>query len=365
MSQDPQEPPQTGRQPKLPFTLPLYGVEIFALANLVATFVILRLHHLRIDWHAFKYIVWPLVVSLPRLFLLGAGVAILCRLLQRRPLGDLLRRLASPAWWLEWLRMWGAILLTTYTYFWLKVNVPILNGRTWDGAFWQLDILLHAGISPSILVTQLFKGSFLAGWTDHWYGIWKETVMLLSSGFLVLYQGELRRRFTFGTVLLWTLGAWGYVLLPALGPIYAFNGHFVEIMAQLPRATVAQAMLWKNYSTLMAGLAGEQIHSFNPTHGIAAMPSLHVAAHAFLAFWTWRYLRPIFVLFFVATGLTFIGSLLTGWHYAVDGYAGILLAWLSFYLAEISRAHQDHHDDSPDDEPRPLDEPEPAAAQDA
>ena len=31
-------------------------------------------------------------------------------------------------------------------------------------------------------------------------------------------------------------------------------------------------------------------------------------------------------LFFVLTFFTFLGSLVTGWHYAVDGYAGFLLA---------------------------------------
>lgn len=338
---DPQEPSTDARPAtapsKWPISMPLYGVEIFAVANLAATFLVLHLHHLRVDWRSFAHTVKPLVVSLPRLFLYGLIVAVLCRLLQRRPVKELLRRLTSPAWWLDWLRMWGAILLTTYTYFWLKVNVPILNDRSWDQAFWDLDILLHFGISPSIFFTQLFNGNVLTGWMDLWYSVWKESVMLLSSGFLVLYQGRKRHRFTMATVLLWTFGAWGYVLLPAVGPIYVFMPHWIELLEQMPRATLAQSMLWKNYTTILSGLAGEQIHSFNPTQGVAAMPSLHVGAHAFLAFWAWRYLRPVFVVFLVATGLTFVGSVLTGWHYAVDGYAGILVAWLSFYLAERSR----------------------------
>lgn len=314
--------------------LPIYGLELFVLANLVLTLVILRLHHLRIDWNTFVYIVHPLFVSLPNLFVLGLIVALLLRIVQRKPLGELLARLKRPGWWIEWARMWIAIMLTTYTYFWLKVNVPILNGSSWDEAFWELDILLHLRISPTILVTQLFKGSVLTGFMDSWYTVWKETVMLASSGFLVLYEGEQRRRFAFATVMLWIFGAWGYVLFPAVGPVYVYTAHFVEIMSELPDATAGQMTLWQNYKTILAGMAGEQIHSFNPTQGVAAMPSLHVAAHAFFAFWTWRHFRPLFIFFFVATGLTLIGSVLTGWHYAVDGYAGILLAYVCFKLVD-------------------------------
>jgi membrane-associated phospholipid phosphatase len=46
--------------------------------------------------------------------------------------------------------------------------------------------------------------------------------------------------------------------------------------------------------------------------------------------------------------LTFVGSMLTGWHYAIDGYAGALLAWLCVLLAQ--RLEQVQGDTEP--EPR-------------
>ena len=66
--------------------------------------------------------------------------------------------------------------------------------------------------------------------------------------------------------------------------------------------------------------------------GISAMPSLHVALATLFAILAWqcqRWLGALLTVFAVATQ---IGSVVLGWHYAVDGYAGALLAygcWIS------------------------------------
>ncbi len=49
--------------------------------------------------------------------------------------------------------------------------------------------------------------------------------------------------------------------------------------------------------------------------------------------WIRRYARPLFAVAVIGTLLTFLGSIVTGWHYAVDGYVGIGLAQLSYWLA--------------------------------
>ena len=47
-----------------------------------------------------------------------------------------------------------------------------------------------------------------------------------------------------------------------------------------------------------------------------------------------RRARRLFLPLALATALTFLGSLATGWHYAVDGYAGMLLAWVAVRIAD-------------------------------
>ncbi len=65
------------------------------------------------------------------------------------------------------------------------------------------------------------------------------------------------------------------------------------------------------------------------------MPSLHVGGHWLVMLWSRRLARPLFMPAVVATFLTFLGSVVTGWHYAVDAYIGIALAQSAYWLALI------------------------------
>ena len=56
------------------------------------------------------------------------------------------------------------------------------------------------------------------------------------------------------------------------------------------------------------------------------MPSLHVGAQAFLAIWAARRSKRLARTLWALTAVTVLGSLVTGWHYAIDGYAGLALA---------------------------------------
>jgi membrane-associated phospholipid phosphatase len=65
--------------------------------------------------------------------------------------------------------------------------------------------------------------------------------------------------------------------------------------------------------------------------GISAMPSIHLAMatlFAFLAFEVRKWLGWLFVGY---AAIILIGSVILGWHYAVDGYAGIILASLIWH----------------------------------
>ena len=78
-----------------------------------------------------------------------------------------------------------------------------------------------------------------------------------------------------------------------------------------------------------------------PVHilfGVAAFPSLHVAFQTLVFLWmrrVWRAGQIIFGVFVVAI---LIGSLVTGWHYLIDGIAGIALAALCYWIFAIRLA---------------------------
>lgn len=88
-----------------------------------------------------------------------------------------------------------------------------------------------------------------------------------------------------------------------------------------------QVWLWDHYTTLteitLFG-AGNLMYGC----GLMALPSLHVTVVCLFAIFLWNegfWLRWGSITFAL---LIFIGSVISGWHYAIDGYAGLLIALL-------------------------------------
>lgn len=320
----------------------IYPFEVVSAVSLVTAVTFLRLHRLRIDWQTFEYTVPPLIPVMAKYFAIGVGLYCAYLLLRRRPIKPYFRRVVSASWLLLTLRLWLAIIVFFFCYLWLKVCTPLVNYRLWDGVFWRLDTILHLGFSPSIFLTELTRDTGLIGLLDIWYGLWLPSVSLSIAFFLAMPAARVRRRFVLSCVLIWVLGAWCYVSLPALGPIYAFRPHFEEVLPEIPHASSAQAMLWDNYQKVVAGRDGD-LKQFKPALGIAAMPSLHVGVHWLLMLWIRRYVRPLYALAVIGTLLTFLGSIVTGWHYAVDGYVGIGLGHLCYWLANRTERQPKTH----------------------
>jgi hypothetical protein len=102
----------------------------------------------------------------------------------------------------------------------------------------------------------------------------------------------------------------------------------------MPLQAETQRLLLVQYDAVTKGSAALGTIGLNAAFGIGAMPSLHVAGQAFVAFFARRRSPRLAFLFGLLTALTFAGSLISGWHYAVDGYAGILLALAAWRLGE-------------------------------
>ena len=309
-----------------------YPFEIVAWPTLLVAVIFLRLQGLRMDWVTVQYTVPPLIPVMGKYFVVGTLVYSGYLLLRRQSLLPYWRRVLSVSWLVMTLRLWLAIIVFTYTYFWLKVSVPLVNHRIWDPLLWRLDSFIHAGFSPSLFLVELTRGTGLMRLLDLWYGLWLPSVSLGIAFFIALPGARVRRRFVLSCVLIWVMGAWMYVAIPALGPVYAFPSTWQQAATELTAAQGGQQALRDNYQRVLAGRTGV-LKQFNPTRGIAAMPSLHVGAHWLLMLWIRRYARPFFVPAVIATFLTLMGSIVTGWHYAVDGYVGIGLGQLSYWLA--------------------------------
>jgi TRAP-type C4-dicarboxylate transport system permease small subunit len=87
-----------------------------------------------------------------------------------------------------------------------------------------------------------------------------------------------------------------------------------------------QELLWQGYVTGQAEVG----------RGISAMPSLHVAT-AFLVYLVGRRVhRALGLGFGIFAVLILLGSVHLGWHYAIDGYAGIAGAGLIWWASGLA-----------------------------
>jgi hypothetical protein len=266
--------------------------------------------------------------------LVAAGAAVRAALVARADGASraqlYLRLLSRPASLLDLARMLVVLGLVTWSYSWLKVFVPHLNVWVTDPLLASADFRLHFGINPNRLLIELFPFPALWRGVDAYYAGF---VFTLGAGFALLASAldpRERARFAAGFAVLWIAGAWLYVALPSLGPCYVFPDDYAAVRAHLPLQTETQRLLIAQYRAVISGLKPGD--ALNPVFGVAAMPSLHVAGQAFLAFAARKRHPSLALLFGVLAALTFLGSLVTGWHYAVDGYAGVLLAWGAWRL---------------------------------
>jgi membrane-associated phospholipid phosphatase len=137
-----------------------------------------------------------------------------------------------------------------------------------------------------------------------------------------------RTRYFVCFVLVWiVLGNIVALAFLSAGPAFYHHfaddgGRFTEQLAFLAHgidgshsAARFQAYLWSSYESGQGGLGT----------GISAFPSVHVGLATMNALFVREYSRSLGVLAFIYVGFIVLSSVYLGWHYAIDGYASIIL----------------------------------------
>jgi membrane-associated phospholipid phosphatase len=114
------------------------------------------------------------------------------------------------------------------------------------------------------------------------------------------------------------------------GPVYYNHAThaidpYSDLIRQLDSVTVSHGPLFARTNQL--GLW--DLHSadrWGAFAGISAMPSLHVGLAVLFALVAGQRSRWLAGFLWCYAGLIQVGSIVLGWHYAVDGYAGALIA---------------------------------------
>ena len=262
----------------------------------------------------------------------GGVIARLIVAAGRGTAGAYWRIIRSPGWITDTLRLIFFGALMTHVYGWIKVTVPLFHARRFDQELWNLDRALFFGHSPSILFLDVFSSRAALAVVDWSYAMVFVWSMSIAFGyFLSSPSRRLRVAFTNGNTWLWLAGAWLYLLVPSLGPAYGFPEIWFAYSEMLGRTQSLQAMLLKNYqNVLKIRTTGGDI---SVLFGIAAFPSLHVAFQTYVLFWMRKVWAEGQLAFGIFVLVIFLGSIITGWHYVIDGIAGIVLAALAYWVS--------------------------------
>ncbi len=236
-----------------------------------------------------------------------------------------------PVWLLDeaWILLGFAFL--SMTYIWCKLLLPGYGGALWDARLAAADRWVSLGLNPSVFTLTVFEMGprWAANALDLYYLTFIFTMLAGTAWFVTDRRRDRRVAFAVGAFVLWSVGLWIYIAMPALGPALAYDGLWQSVSRVFPRCAGLEAALLTNYQHVLLMLANPgRNYLLIPEYGVAAMPSLHVAAHAYLFFWANRIGSRLRAPLLCLTILTFIGSLATGWHYAIDSWAGLLLGWL-------------------------------------
>jgi hypothetical protein len=242
------------------------------------------------------------------------------------------RAIFSVAWMTDTIRLavFGGVLVGVYGA--IKLVVPIYNHRLYDRQLWEIDSAMCGGYAPVVFVVSLFSSPRVLTFFDQAYArIFFSSLNIAFTYVMSHPSRRVRVAFSDGNALMWSIGAWLYLLIPSLGPAYFFPDVWIPIRSYMPVTNVFHAALIANYQNMLK-LMRTGSAKVTYLYGVAAFPSLHVAFQTFVFAWMRRLWVSGQVLFGAFMLIILIGSMITGWHYLVDGIAGIALAALSYWI---------------------------------
>lgn len=214
-----------------------------------------------------------------------------------------------------------AILFFTAVFTYVKETIPKLNPFSWDVIFASLDQRIHGGVDPYVILQPVFANPAVMRIVDIAYSAWFLFIYFFTFIACMDRENPIRRNsFLIAFVLTWIFGgSLLATLFSSVGPIYfhdfGFGDQFLPIKSMLMSIHEHRPLLAVEMQTMLLG-----------TGGISAMPSMHLATSWIMAFQAFRYSTKLGWVMVAFAILIQIGSVVLGWHYAIDGYIGFLVA---------------------------------------
>jgi len=217
------------------------------------------------------------------------------------------------------------------------------DGFPYEKALADLDKLIHFGHSPAKYLYSFAKNEWVLRTVEFNYNVLWFVVC-----FGVLYwvaisprADRIRLRFVFSFMMVWVVvGNVVAALLPTAGPAFysLVTGdpdrfHKVRDFVGTTAGTFSSAADEQRYLWALH-LAGSD--GFGS--GISAFPSMHVALISLMAMFATEHNRRLGIAVWVYVAFIVASSTYLGWHYAVDGYAAIILVAMVYWAVRSAPA---------------------------
>jgi hypothetical protein len=268
---------------------------------------------------------------MPLLAILFDSAWIVIRFNERR--SRALRRALSPqrlAHLISGMLLMMALMIFQGTFTSIKNLLPLLRGGfLYDRVLADVDVWLSFGTDPWRLLHAPLGNGIVSGVVD-----WNYSVLWFLLCFGALFYvvtspraANVRVRYVSMFMLVWL--ACGNVLAGVFisaGPVFyglvtgdedRFSDH-LNLLASSDATSSAvafQRYLWSLHESGTAGLGS----------GISAFPSVHVGLIALIAFFAMEVSHRFGIVSFAYLVLVMASSVYLGWHYAIDGYASVLV----------------------------------------
>ena len=211
----------------------------------------------------------------------------------------------------------------------LKGAIAVLAPFKWDRALSHFDKALHFGHAPYEYLAGLLQHPAIVFGFNLAYNFWFVVmVAMFFTSAIARRDSLLRHQFILSFMLVWVLAGFFVAMgFSSAGPCYfarlGLGDDYKPLMDALALANQrfpvwaisTQDMLWNGYTGMSSG-----------SIGISAFPSLHVATAVLFAIYASRRWGRVGGAFSAFAATIFVASIVLGWHYAVDGYAGALFS---------------------------------------